>query len=315
MNDRKFNQLLWDFSRDLRKLRNFKDDTVKTYISCIIKYRDYAGNTLNINLLDSAEENLFDFIIDLSKTTSSGRISHFTAALRRFFKMLFLYKEIAKNPARNLIGFKREKSTRYKHIPADIIFKMFKAIDNLKEKNSELREKTKNRDKMMLLLLWTLGLRSLEMRSIRKEHIKILDKDKKQAVITIDGKGAKQRTLLIMDKLCDCIIRYIQPLKENDLLFPGKPAKTSSDERSRIMDDSTVNKRIKKYLKAAGVKMHFTAHSLRHSFATEMYYQNVPLDAIMTMLGHDNLKETARYIHVSREDMIDSLSNLTIKGL
>ena len=75
MNDQKFNGLLWDFHQSLKRLRNFTDDTVKTYISCIIKYREYADNTLNINLLASSEEQLFEYILSLSKTVSSSRIS------------------------------------------------------------------------------------------------------------------------------------------------------------------------------------------------------------------------------------------------
>ena len=87
MNDKKFNELLWDFHRNIKGLKNFNDDTVKTYISCIIKYREYAENSLHINLFDTTEENLFDFILFLSETLSPSRISHFTAALRRFFNI------------------------------------------------------------------------------------------------------------------------------------------------------------------------------------------------------------------------------------
>ncbi len=76
------------------------------------------------------------------------------------------------------------------------------------------------------------------------------------------------------------------------------------------MDDSSINKRIKKY--SGGINTHITAHCLRHSFATEMYYANVPLEAIKTMLGHDNLRETSAYIHVSDRDIKESLNCLKI---
>ncbi len=54
------------------------------------------------------------------------------------------------------------------------------------------------------------------------------------------------------------------------------------------------------------------AHCLRHSFATEMYYAGVPLEALKTMMGHENLRETAVYIHISERDMNTSLNLLTI---
>ena len=75
---------------------------------------------------------------------------------------------------------------------------------------------------------------------------------------------------------------------------------------SNLMHDATVNRRITKYATVAGIRSHITAHCLRHSFATEMYYADVPLEALKTMMGHENLRETAVYIHISERDMSTS---------
>ncbi len=109
-----------------------------------------------------------------------------------------------------------------------------------------------------------------------------------------------------MDKLFDQLNEYIKDFKDKDLVFPGK--------NNKVMDNSTEGRRIKKYLKIAGINLHITAHCLRHCFATEMYYVDVPLEAIRTMLGHENLRETSVYIHVSREDMESALLLLSIQG-
>jgi integrase/recombinase XerD len=309
MTDKKFNELLWEFHRDLKQLNHFTRETVKTYISCIQKYERFANEKLQIDLLQTTEENLFEFILDLKKKLSPSRITHYRAALRRFFKMLFWYDEIEKNPAKNLLPIRRKKPTRYKYIPQEIIFKMLNTID---DDVNEHRNGTKERDKLMLLLLWCLGLRSLEVRSIKKEDIKIIDEGKKSALITVHGKGAKERALLVMDKLFDLLTDYIKGVKENSLLFPGQNNNIKVPECNRRMDDSSINKRIKKYSGLAGINTHITAHCLRHSFATEMYYANVPLEAIKTMLGHDNLRETSAYIHVSDRDIKESLNCLKI---
>jgi len=303
MNDKKTNKLLWAFHRELKQLNNFTSDTVKTYISCIQKYELFCREKLQIGLLQTKEEHLFEFILVLKNSVSPSRIAHFRAALRRFFKMLYLHREIKHNPAKNLLPIKRKKPNRYKHIPKGIVFKMLKAID---EDVAKERNNIRARDKLMLLIIWCLGLRSMEVRSIKKEDIKIIDEGKKSALLTVHGKGAKERALLVMDKLFDHLIEYIKELKGNSLLFPG--------HKNKIMDDSSVNKRIKKYCIAAGIKTHITAHCLRHSFATEMYYANVPLEAIKTMLGHGNLRETSAYIHVSDADIKKSLNYLTIGG-
>lgn len=304
MTDKKLNGLLSEFHRDLKQLNHFSEDTVKTYISCILKYERFANEKMKVDLLQTTQENLFEFMLDLKRTVSSSRLTHYRAALRRFFKMLFMYNEIEKNPAKNLLPIKRAKSKRYNHIPQEIFFSLIKAIDETGEKETAFRNAKQSRDKMMLLFLWCLGLRSGEMRAIKKENINIMDSKKKIALLTVHGKGAKERALLIMDKLFEQTINYIKHFKDEDLIFPGKT--------NKIMDDTSVNKRIGKYADLAHINIHITAHCLRHSFATEMYYAHVPLEAIRVMMGHESLRETSVYIHVSRRDMSASLSLLSV---
>lgn len=301
MNGKKFKRLLWAFHQHLKRLNCFSDKTVKTYISCIQIYKQFCNDTLQIDLLQTQEEHLFEFILDLKKKVSSSRVTHFRAALRRFFKILFLYGEIEYNPAKNMLPVKRHKPTRYKHIPKEVLFRMLDAIADCP---GQTRNDTPQRDRLMFLFLWCLGLRSLEVRSVKKEDIKIIEARRKCALLTVHGKGAKERSLFIMDQLFDKTSGYINNLKEDDLLFPGNS--------NKLMDDSSINKRIKKYCRSAGIKVHITAHCLRHSFATEMYYANVPLEAIRIMLGHDSLRETSGYIHVSESDVKQALNLLTI---
>lgn len=311
MNDKKFNQLLWQFHQNLKQFNHFTDETVKTYISCIMQYERFCRENLQINLLETKQEHLFEFMLDLKQKLSPSRITHFRAALRRFFKMLFLYGEIDHNPALNLLPLRRKEPTRYNYIPAADVLALIEEIDCWQEKETDpsgcrtgLRRQTMVQDKLIILLLWCLGLRSLELRSIKKEDIKIINREKKTALLTVHGKGAKQRALLIMDKLFDQLSEYIKKFHNDQLIFPGK--------NNKVMHDTTVNRRINKYATAAQIKTHITAHSLRHCFATEMYYANVPLETIKTMLGHENLRETSAYIHVSDNDIRYSLNLLHI---
>jgi integrase/recombinase XerD len=71
---------------------------------------------------------------------------------------------------------------------------------------------------------------------------------------------------------------------------------------------------IKEYCSSANIKERITPHVLRHSFATEMYHQNVPLSAIQSMLGHSNIAETSIYIHVSDQLQRQALELISISG-
>jgi len=69
---------------------------------------------------------------------------------------------------------------------------------------------------------------------------------------------------------------------------------------------------IKEYCSRANIKERVTPHVFRHSFATEMYHQNVPLSAIQSMLGHSNIAETSIYIHVSDQLQKQALKQISI---
>ncbi len=306
MKAEKFNQLLRYFHQDLKGLNNFTDETVQTYLSCILTYERFCREKLHIHLLQTRPEHLLEFMLDLRKKLSASRLTQFRAALRRFWRMLELYGEIDVNPAKNLLKIKKSKSKRYDYIPADSVLALIKTIDQTADKETERQKARKKRDKLMLLLLWCLGLRSGELLVIKKEDVHILDPRKKSALLTVHGKGAKERALLIMDKLFDQVIEFIAPLQPDELLFPG--------EHSRSMDNSSLNRRIKKYARLSGTDTPVTAHCLRHCFATEMYYTDVPLEAIRVMMGHESLRDTSIYIHVSKTDMSASLNLLGIGG-
>ncbi len=71
---------------------------------------------------------------------------------------------------------------------------------------------------------------------------------------------------------------------------------------------------IRIYAQRANINERITPHVLRHSFATEMYHQNVPLYAIQAMMGHSKMDETAVYIHIDQRLQREALEHITITG-
>ena len=87
-------------------------------------------------------------------------------------------------------------------------------------------------------------------------------------------------------------------------MFPTEKHKAISKDRVQRMIHESARK--------AGIAVRITPHVLRHSFATEMYNNKVPLQAIQAMLGHDNLAESSIYIHVSDTLKKQALKQITI---
>jgi site-specific recombinase XerD len=300
MSNKKISGLLQTYHKELSQLRNFSTDTVNTYLSCVHSYLEYATNELGIDPLQTTSEHLLEFILDLKASLSPSRLSHYRAALKGFFALLFNLDVITKNPADYIFPIKRIRSQRYSVVPEQLMFTLLETVD------SEATAKAV-RDHLMIALLWCLGLRSGELRSLRKKHIKIISVKEKTALLMVEGKGAKQRALLVVEKLYQKLIEYISSLKSNDLLFPGKI-------KDKILHDTTLNRRMARYMAKAGITERIHAHSLRHSFATEMYNAGVPLEDLRVMLGHENYRETSVYIHISQTQTMQALELLSIEG-
>jgi integrase/recombinase XerD len=159
----------------------------------------------------------------------------------------------------------------------------------------------------MVAVLWALGLRTSELTSLKVKSFET-GHGKKIGLLRIRGKNKKQRALFVVDRLFDDLTRYLahpqSPEKKRAALFPAQPDTAISNNRLQNI--------VKQHAKKAGIKSRVTPRVLRHAFATEMYHQNVPLNAIQLMMGHDSIADTSIYVHVSDKLKQLALDNIRI---
>jgi integrase/recombinase XerD len=210
-------------------------------------------------------------------------------------------KIITKNPAEALPVIRKKRSDRNKPIPKEVALKLLRSVDQ-----STWHGK---RNFSVISMLWALGLRVSELTSLKVKSFEP-DPENRIGLLRICGKNKKQRALFVVDKSYDVLTDYLNhsesPKKKNAPLFPIQSGTAISNNR--------VLKMIKEYSVKANIKERITPHVLRHSFATEMYHQGVPLSAIQTMLGHCTKAETAIYVHVSDQLQKQALEQITIEG-
>ena len=152
------------------------------------------------------------------------------------------------------------------------------------------------RDKAMLETMYSSGLRVSELLKLEKGQVNLT-----KGIITVFGKGAKERKVPIADYAVDYIKQYIKEVrnkgenKESKYLFlsmKGEPL-------SRIY----FFKQVKKYSELAGITTNVSPHTLRHSFATHLLNHGAQLRIVQGMLGHTNIATTQIYTHVSSEKL------------
>ena len=163
----------------------------------------------------------------------------------------------------------------------------------------DMSKKTGVRDKAMLEVMYSSGLRVSELINLKLSQI-----DFENGIITLIGKGNKQRSIPIGEFALDYLNRYISEVrsksrfKRSNYVFLNK----DGSPISRVY----FWKQIKKYAEMAGIEKDISPHTLRHCFATHLLENGADLRMVQEMLGHSNIATTQIYTHVSSKRIMSA---------
>jgi site-specific recombinase XerD len=153
------------------------------------------------------------------------------------------------------------------------------------------------RDRAILELLFSSGLRVSELVGLDREHINI-----KRREFMVRGKGQKDRPIFISEDAANWVQEYFD--KRTDTAKPafarysGRKTVDTSGNFHRLTARS-VQRMVAKYALLAGITKHVSPHTLRHSFATDLLMNGADLRSVQAMLGHSNISTTQIYTHVT----------------
>ena len=163
----------------------------------------------------------------------------------------------------------------------------------------------------LLMALYATGLRRAEL-----ARLKVSDVDSKRMVIHVrGGKGRKDRDVMLSPKLLEALREYWRGLqrKPSAWLFPGNRWHSGDTP----IDTKVVWSACKEAAQRAGLQKGVHPHTLRHCFATHLLEDGADLRTIQILLGHNDLKETARYLHLSQRHLhaaASPLDSLPLEG-
>ena len=290
--------LIDQYRKELLKVNGFAASTVDTYTISVKAFCSFAKNELEMDPVKVKGPQLLKWILHLKNTgIGHSRLENHHYALKSFFTFLQKTGDNTSNPAETLpLLIKRRRQPTKPISPQDA----FKLLDSFDQSSWHgLRNYT------MVSVLWALGLRTSELTGLKVRDFET-GHGKRIGLLRVRGKNKKQRALFVVGRLFDALIHYLahplSPRKKMAPLFPANPDTAISNDR--------VQRIVKEQARIAGIKANVTPRVLRHSFATEMYHQNVPLSAIADMMGHDSIADTSIYIHVS-----DKLKQLALDSI
>lgn len=208
------------------------------------------------------------------------------SALRSFFDWMIKQHRIKANPARGVMTPKLGK-----YLPKNIDVD---EINQLLEIN--YHDPLSVRDRAMLELMYSAGLRLSELVNLNCREINLLD-----AEVRVLGKGNKERKLPIGSVAVTWIKSW---LSMRELLEPNDDALFISKYGKRI-SARNVEKRFAQWGIKQGLTSHVHPHKLRHSFATHLLESSGDLRAVQELLGHANLATTQIYTHLDFQHLTE----------
>jgi integrase/recombinase XerC len=286
----KSRQYLEEFKSYLLVEKNFSNHTVKAYFSDILGYLIWLNDTLCTDVDFSKVKEYLHFIqrFNYKKTTIARKI----ASIRTFYKYLYRELLVKSNPAVNLNTPKRPKSLP-KFLTTEEIEKILNGI--------KIDTPAGFRNRAILELLWATGMRISELSGLNFENLNLENNE-----ITVFGKGAKERIVLVSDRAKNYLQRYIDAARS--LVAKGfklEPVNNSApifiNNTGYRLQDKTVRNVINNVVNSIELPKKVTPHMFRHSFATRLIENGADLRVVQELLGHASISNTQIYTHISTQ--------------
>ncbi|MCJ8162047.1 site-specific tyrosine recombinase/integron integrase [Acinetobacter zhairhuonensis] len=226
---------------------------------------------------------------------SSSSLQRLLSAIRQFMKWAQEGQYLEFNPSDD---FQLKRQPR--PLPGMVDIETIQQILDQAEPEKEQDQELWLRDKAILELLYSSGLRLAEVQSL-----KIKDIDFNRQLLRITGKGNKTRVVPFGSKAKLALMQWLKlyPLWSEDFV---PDAHVFIGRKGNPLGARQIENRVKFQAQRAGVSVDLHPHLLRHCFASHMLSNSGDLRAVQEMLGHSNLSTTQIYTHVD----FDRLANV-----
>lgn len=273
------------FIRQLDIERGASAHTIRAYRKDLEEFFEYVKTEPEkIDMID-----VRGFIADqirkgLNKTTAGRRLS----SVRSFFNFLYREGHVKANPAKLVSNLKVPKLLP-KFLSVDDAFALIEKPEGIGF--------IPTRDRAILELLYSSGLRVAELSGLNVEEVNI-----REALIKIRGKGKKVRIVPVGSKAIEALKSYAI----ERILLKSKESALFLNRLGTRLTDRGVRRIVVKYAKASSIQGRIGPHTLRHSFASHLLQGGADLRVIQELLGHSSLSTTQKYTHLDITHLMDT---------
>ncbi|MDY6481984.1 site-specific tyrosine recombinase/integron integrase [Acinetobacter faecalis] len=271
-----------------REIQNQSKHTLQAYFRDVSDFLNYCENQkLELNNIETTD--LRSYLANKVERhqLSSSSLQRMLSSIRQFMKWAEQGQYLAFNVTDD---FQLKRQPR--PLPGMIDIETINQILDQPEPESEVQKQLWIRDKAILELLYSSGLRLAEVQGLT-----IRDVDFNRQLLRITGKGNKTRVVPFGEKAKNAVMQWLQlyPSWHGDFV---PEANIFITQKGHPLGARQIENRVKFQAQRAGVNVDLHPHLLRHCFASHMLSNSGDLRAVQEMLGHSNLTTTQIYTHV-----------------
>jgi len=293
--------LLWAAQNNIQEPKHITLGIIHSYRVWLKQLKNKQGEELNVNTLNYhliALRSLLKYLAKLDIITLSAE------------KI-----ELGKMKERQVSFLEDEELERLLQAPFQKKPSSIKASAG-KQKRYLASVRAMLRDKAMLELLFSTGLRVSELSKLRIDNVNLKRDD-----FSVRGKGGKVRMVFLSDRAKRSLKEYLEKridisaflFVRHDTAVNTKPSFTKTSEvgqkhkekEEQPLTPRSIERIVQHYARIAGITKKITPHTLRHTFGTDLLRGGADLRAVQALLGHSSITTTQIYTHVTDQHLRD----------
>lgn len=270
----------------LKYQKNYSDYTIENYHRDILEFFDYLDReVLDYKSVVYSDLRFFLMYLKDEKKDKNSSIDRKLSSLRGFYQYLANEGVVSNNVFSLLNGPKKEKK-----LPSYFEYNELESLFEVCDLSNALGQ----RDRLILEMLYATGARVGELVSIKVSDINFSSR-----TILILGKGNKERIVPYGD-YCEEILKLY--LKDGYLSLNNQNSPyLFLNARGGRLTERGVRYLLEEIIKKTSVQKNISPHMIRHSFATHLLNQGCDLMTVQKLLGHESIKATQIYTHVTTD--------------
>ena len=292
-------EALTDFLEHLEIEGGRSQNTIRNYSLYLERFIEFAGD-IEVVKITSEMIRRYRLWLNRYKNDNDGKElsiltqSYHLIALRGFLTYL---------SRRDIPSLHADKIILPKTVRKQVTFLQYDEVVNLID-NIPLDSEQGLRDRAIIELLFSSGLRVSELVNLNRDHINL-----KRREFMVRGKGQKDRPVFVSQHAAEQVENYLQARQDSlpalFLNYSRRSTKPTTSGDYRRLSARSIQRMISHYARLAGITKHVSPHTMRHSFATDLLMNGADLRSVQSLLGHSSISTTQVYTHVTDQHLKD----------